>query len=75
MKKTDTPDMVNQPPHYKLYPVEVIDMMAKIWGREKTRLYCIMNAYKYRMRIGLKDEIKTDLAKEQWYLNKAKELA
>lgn len=69
---------VNHPRHYNSYPIEVIDMMVAIWGKEKTKIFCEINAFKYRMRIGLKGkEIKNtleDLEKEQWYLQKAKEL-
>ena len=67
-------EKVNHPNHYNQYPVEVIDMMIDIWGAEGVAAFCIMNAFKYRMRLGLKDDIQQDLAKEQWYLNKSKEL-
>lgn len=67
-------EAVNHPKHYNLYPIEVIDMMLSIWGKEKTIAFCLMNAFKYRMRLGLKDEVSQDLLKEQWYLDKAKEL-
>lgn len=67
-------EMVNHPSHYNQYPKETIDMMVDIFGREETRQWCVMTAFKYRMRLGLKDDIQQDLAKEQWYLNKAKEL-
>jgi len=72
-------DPVN-PYHYKLYPIETIDMMVSIWGREAVAMYCEINAFKYRMRVGTKisslveDSTTTDLRKERWYLNKAKEL-
>ncbi len=33
-----------------------------------------MNAFKYRMRLGLKDDFVQDFKKEKWYLDKAKEL-
>ena len=66
---------INHPKHYNQYPVEVIDMMIGIWGEEATRTFCILNAFKYRMRIGHKDDTQADLAKEQWYLDKAKELS
>lgn len=49
-------------------------MMVSIFGKEYTRMWCVMTAFKYRMRLGYKDDINQDLAKEQWYLNKAKEL-
>ena len=66
-------DAIN-PNHYKQYSVETIDMMIAIWGAEKVANHCEMTAFKYRMRTGHKDTIKQELEKEQWYLNKAKEL-
>jgi hypothetical protein len=68
-------EAVEHPKHYNNYPIEVIDMMLSIWGIDKTITFCLMNAFKYRMRLGLKDNIEQDLAKEQWYLNKANELS
>jgi len=50
-------ELVNHPKHYNLYPVEAIDMMVSIWGVEKTIDFCYMNAFKYRMRLGMKDNI------------------
>lgn len=51
-------------------------MMRRIYGDENTAKWCEMTALKYRMRMGTKDNnpIEQDLAKESWYLNKAKEL-
>lgn len=68
--------MVNHPSHYNQYPIEVIDMMRRIFGEENTWTWCIMTAYKYRMRLGSKpgNPIEQDLAKEQWYLDKAAEI-
>ena len=67
-------EMVNHPSHYNLYPIEVIDMKVSIWGVKATIDFCYMNAFKYRMRLGMKDSIEQDAKKELWYLNKAKEL-
>ena len=69
-------EMVKNPKHYNNYSIEVIDMMESIWGKEQTALWCEMTAYKYRMRVGTKPDnpIEQDLAKEKWYLDKAKEL-
>jgi len=66
-------DHIN-PTHYKQYPVEVIDMMLAIFGKEATRNYCLMTAFKYRMRLGHKDAVEQELKKEAWYLAKAEEL-
>lgn len=73
----DEYDYVKTPKHYTNYSTEVIDMMIKIWGKEATKSYCEMNAFKYRMRAGTKpgNSVQQDLDKEQWYLNKAKELS
>ena len=67
-------DKVNHPKHYNDYPLEVIDMMIAIFGKEKVRDFCLINAFKYRMRMGHKDDIKQDFEKEQWYLRKYEEL-
>lgn len=67
-------DNVNHPVHYNQYPIEIIDMMIIMFGKEATFNFCLLNAFKYRMRAGNKQNLKEDLAKEQWYLNKAKKL-
>lgn len=71
-------DNVNHPKHYTQFPLEVIDMMIKIWGKERVADYCEINAFKYRMRAGVKyldlAKIQEDYDKEKWYLNKSKEL-
>lgn len=74
--KESTYENVNHPNHYNTYDVEVIDMMERIWGPEKTAIFCELNAFKYRMRMGTKptSPVTEDLDKEVWYLNKMKEL-
>lgn len=66
--------MVNSPAHYNSYSVETIDMMERIWGIENLIIFCEINAFKYRMRIGLKDDTEQDFQKEQWYIEKANQL-
>lgn len=73
-KPTEQKEMVNSPAHYNHYSMETIDMMVRIFGVQRTIEWCEMTAFKYRMRLGLKDDINQDLAKETWYLNKAEEL-
>jgi hypothetical protein len=75
-KMVDTYEMVDHPQHYNNYEYEVIDMMRKIYGDEKTAIFCELNAFKYRMRMGTKptSPINEDLKKEQWYLKKKKEI-
>ena len=64
------------PDHYKKYPIETIDQMIAIYGKEEVVIYCKLTAYKYRSRMGYKEgsSLEDDFAKEQWYLNKIKEL-
>jgi len=66
-------EQVNHPEHYNQYPVEVIDMMVRIFGTEAVYHFCLLNSFKYRMRLGLKDNVSlpTDIAKEAWYLKMA----
>ena len=66
-------EAVNHPSHYNHYSIETIEMMRRIWGDEKTALWCEMTAFKYRMRMGLKEgnPIEQDLAKENFYLERA----
>jgi len=68
-------DYIN-PAHYQEFSVEVIDMMAAIWGKEITSLHCEMCAFKYRLRIGNKpnQSLEDELGKIKWYMEKAKEL-
>jgi hypothetical protein len=69
-------DDVSKPSHYNVYDIEVIDMMLKIWGKQAVINYCLLNAFKYRMRAGNKENNSSekDFAKEQWYLNKVNEI-
>lgn len=67
-------EQVNHPKRYNLYPIEAIDMMIAVFGKQRVIDFCYITAFKYRMRLGLKDDIQMDLAKENWYLQKAKEL-
>lgn len=72
-KPKEEKDHIN-PSHYKQYPVQAIEMMEAIWGTEATAMHCEMTAFKYRMRLGHKDATEQEQKKEQWYLDKAKEL-
>lgn len=69
-------EMVNHPTHYNNYDKEVIEMMIDIWGPEETAIFCKLNAFKYRLRMGTKpdNDIQQDLKKESWYLKKFHEL-
>lgn len=69
-------EQVNHPDHYNNYSVEVIDMMIAIYGKEDVAKFCEINAFKYRMRAGIKiaNSYREDFKKEAWYLNMKKEL-
>ena len=63
--------------HYRVFPIETIDLMEKIWGLEAVKQWCEITAFKYRMRLGYKpsNSVEIDLKKEKWYLDKAKEIS
>ncbi len=69
-------EYVNHPPHYNKYEYEVIEMMRRIYGDEKVKIWCELTAFKYRMRAGDKPNtpVEVDFKKEEWCLNKKKEL-
>lgn len=54
-------DMVNHPEHYLMYPVEVIDIVARM-------NFCLGNAIKYILRAPYKGAEAEDLEKAIWYL-------
>lgn len=67
-------EKVDHPSHYNKGGMEVIDQMIILFGLDKTIAFCELNAYKYRMRAGYKDDAAQDISKALWYENKAKEL-
>lgn len=68
-------DQVN-PSHYKAGEMEVWQMMIKVYGVEAYLNFAKLNAFKYRMRAGLKTgaDVQTDINKALWYEQKIKEL-
>jgi len=68
-------EQVNHPEHYNQYPVEAIEIMLKVFGMEAVYNFCLLNAFKYRMRLGIKSQdlvnLQNDLDKEAWYLKMA----
>ena len=69
---------VNHPSHYNHGGMETIDKMIKLYGIEKVKAFCELNAFKYRDRAGYKgnrdSDITRDINKALWYENKLKEL-
>lgn len=68
------PDSTTSPSHYKAYDMESIEMMIRIWGKQRVSEWCEITAFKYRCRVGMKDDVRQDLEKESYYLAKWKEL-
>lgn len=68
------PDSPTSPSHYKAYDMESIEMMIRIWGKQRVAEWCEITAFKYRCRVGMKDDVQQDLQKEAYYLAKWKEL-
>lgn len=69
-----TKDNVNHPEHYQQGQFETIDEMIMLFGEYETRIFCKLNAYKYKARAPFKGHMEEDLKKADWYLNKVKEL-
>lgn len=69
-------ESVDSPKHYNLYDTEVVKMMELIFGPEKTANWAQLNAFKYRMRMGLKPTapMEEDFKKEQKCLKIYEEL-
>ena len=69
---------VNHPSHYNHGGMETIDKMIKLYGVEKVKAFCELNAFKYRDRAGYKGSsdsaISRDIRKALWYENKLNEL-
>jgi hypothetical protein len=59
-----TADMVNHPPHYTQYGIEVIEITEKLG-------FCLGNVVKYILRADFKGKRLEDLKKALWYLERA----
>lgn len=58
------PEMVHSPKHYSIWEgVEALQLMAMSMTDAEWRGYCVGNRMKYRLRAGLKGDVKEDLAK------------
>lgn len=72
---TETPDMVNRPPHYTSGKVECIDAIRAALGEVAFLAYCRGQVIKYLWRAPLKFDAVEDMKKAQWYLTTAIEVA
>ena len=67
-------EKVNHPKHYnRKDAMECIDEMVMLFGVEETKIFCKLNAWKYRYRAADKGGIE-DLEKSDWYIQKYKAL-
>lgn len=72
MRKDPSPDewdAVNKPLHYNTNGVECIDYIQQQLG-DQFGAYCLGNTIKYLHRHQYKNNVREDLLKAQWYLNK-----
>ena len=65
-------DLVNHPSHYKHLPVEVIDIIEPTINQYPSAIgYHIGNVIKYVLRAPFKGNMKQDLEKARFYLDRA----
>ena len=66
------PDMVNTPPHYKQYSFEPIDIITEVVKEYPPEIgFHIGTTLKYLFRGPFKDNLPQDLAKAEYYLQRA----
>lgn len=63
-------DDVNHPEHYT-GTFECIDVMDEIYGTDAILQFSVCNAFKYLYRCKHKDNMRQDLMKAKWYIEKA----
>ncbi len=67
-----TSDLINKPKHYQLIgDLEAIDVIQRVLTPEQFEGYLIGNFLKYRLRAGKKDDLAQDIAKSEWYRERA----
>lgn len=60
-------DSTGSASHYDQDRINTIRMIEAVWGTLATRNFCEITAFKYRMRIGRKDDPVLELVKMKWY--------
>lgn len=66
-------EKVDHPSHYNQGGMETIDEMVLLFGVYEAKIFCKLNAWKYRARAIYKNG-EEDMRKASWYLQKYKEL-
>ena len=74
-KPVDHKEMVNHPNHYQGNKLECIDVMVDVFGIDKVKAFCELNAFKYQWRSNSKGTDVQDKAKAIWYLSKYNKLS
>lgn len=64
----DNYDSVNKPYHYTSGKFECLDVMRDVFGDERVKTWCVLNAFKYLFRCYKKNGDE-DIAKANFYLN------
>ena len=66
---------MNHPKHYaSSCSLECIDVMRTVFGDEYTAAGCLFNTFKYLWRYKHKGHPEEDLAKANWYFDRAEDL-
>ena len=65
-KASNSTDAVNHPSHYSSGKYECIEVMQSIFGAEKVKAFCELNAFKYMWRSNKKNGTE-DLKKARFY--------
>lgn len=63
-------DLVNHPSHYCTGKYECLDVMEEVFGTERVKDFCLLNAFKYIYRCYGKNNTVQDLEKANFYINK-----
>lgn len=74
VKTKETYDKHGSASHYDDQRINVIHQMEAVWGTHAVMIWCEITAFKYRMRIGKKDNPSLELKKIKWYETMAKYL-
>lgn len=60
-------EQVNAPTHYDILGIEAIEIIARSSTVAEFKGFCRGNIIKYRLRVGKKDDVQTELAKADKY--------
>jgi hypothetical protein len=74
MTKQEQYDEKGNGSHYNSERIPGIVAMERIWGTKAMMIFCEMNEFKYRQRLGKKEDqaLQQELKKANWYNEAAK---